>query len=505
MEKCRSYQKRGKAILGIVLMVFLSWNIAFVEAAWDGSAYQAGETLNPECSPSDTNCTVEIYWNVSGTNLYSPSTYQVGVGTTTPVSSLELWRLATSTLTITSASSTAGDSVLSFRTGVSPSENFKIYVDDSDSDKLVIATSTSGNLLTIMQNGYVGIGTTTPGSLFSIAGDLLVTGSTTFNGVAYSWPAADGSNGQVLSTDGAGSLSWATAAGGSGTNYWTLSGSNLYPTSTSYSIGIGTTTPPAKLSVSHGDLRFDPEIAPGAPTLATGTATGLSGNYHYRITFVTASGETQGGTVSAEIYVSNQKINLSNIPIGSSQVTARNIYRTTAYGSEDSMQLATTVNDNITTTYIDSVADGSLGAYAPAINTTGGRIYMNSTKALEVGPETTVLGYGAGAISTGFHNTFIGISAGESNTTGYENTYMGYLAGQLNTGYENTFIGEEAGASSTGNGNIFVGPVAGWMNLGSDNGGFGDSAGYENTGSDNYFFGDSAGWQNTGSGNYMLD
>ncbi|MDD5146513.1 MAG: hypothetical protein PHN39_02130, partial [Candidatus Pacebacteria bacterium] len=80
-------------------------------------------------------------------------------------------------------------------------------------------------------------------SLLSVAGDLLVTGSTTFNGISYTWPSTDGSNGQVLSTNSTGGLSWTTASGGSGTNYWGLSGTNLYTSSTSYQVAIGTTTP----------------------------------------------------------------------------------------------------------------------------------------------------------------------------------------------------------------------------------------------------------------------
>ena len=40
--------------------------------------------------------------------------------------------------------------------------------------------------------------------------DLAVSGTTTFNGVGYNWPNSDGSSGQVLGTDGVGSLAWTT-------------------------------------------------------------------------------------------------------------------------------------------------------------------------------------------------------------------------------------------------------------------------------------------------------
>lgn len=46
----------------------------------------------------------------------------------------------------------------------------------------------------------------------------------------WTLPAADGTNGQVLSTNGSGTLSWATASGGSGSS----AGANLFLYSTSF-------------------------------------------------------------------------------------------------------------------------------------------------------------------------------------------------------------------------------------------------------------------------------
>ena len=61
------------------------------------------------------------------------------------------------------------------------------------------------------------------------------------------------------------------------------------------------------------------------------------------------------------------KIDIANILIGDSTVIARNIYRTEANGSQ--LKLLTTISDNITTTFTDSIADSSLGVNAPTINT----------------------------------------------------------------------------------------------------------------------------------------
>src|ERR1019366_2537168 len=48
----------------------------------------------------------------------------------------------------------------------------------------------------------------------SITGNLVITGTTTFNTKAYTWPATYGTTGQALTTDGAGVLSWAAGGGG---------------------------------------------------------------------------------------------------------------------------------------------------------------------------------------------------------------------------------------------------------------------------------------------------
>jgi len=70
--------------------------------------------------------------------------------------------------------------------------------------------------------------------------------------------------------------------------------------------------------------------------------------------------------------VSVRTVPLTAIQIGPPGTTARRIYRTPtnaayAYGN---FRLATTINDNTTTTWTDTVADAALGAAPPASNTT---------------------------------------------------------------------------------------------------------------------------------------
>ena len=120
------------------------------------------------------------------------------------------------------------------------------------------------------------------------------------------------------------------------------------------------------------------EPAPGALTVALGSGAGNvdNGAHRYLVTFVTSDGETQAGDVSSSVTVAdktvNGKVSLSAIPLGSSIVTSRKIYRTTAGGS--TYLLLTTIADNTTTTYTDNIADSGLGAEAPSTNTTGDQL-----------------------------------------------------------------------------------------------------------------------------------
>lgn len=118
------------------------------------------------------------------------------------------------------------------------------------------------------------------------------------------------------------------------------------------------------------------ELAPAAPTVALASPA-VAGNvddgvHRYRVTFVTADGETEGGIISGAVTVSdktvNGKVELTAIPLGGSLVTSRKVYRTAAGGS--TYLLLTTIADNTTTAYTDNIADSSLGAAAPATNTT---------------------------------------------------------------------------------------------------------------------------------------
>jgi uncharacterized phiE125 gp8 family phage protein len=138
-------------------------------------------------------------------------------------------------------------------------------------------------------------------------------------------------------------------------------------------------TEPLTVAEVRKHLRLDDEDgepAPGAPTVALASPAAAGnvddGAHRYRVTFVTADGETEGGTISDSVTVAdktvNGKVELTAIPTGGAAVTSRELYRTEA-GGTDYLALAT-IADNSTTTYTDNIADASLGAAAPTTNTT---------------------------------------------------------------------------------------------------------------------------------------
>ncbi|HFC10863.1 MAG TPA: hypothetical protein ENJ75_01570, partial [Candidatus Kaiserbacteria bacterium] len=428
-------------------------------------------------------------WDTDGTSVWRPSG-NVGIGTTSPYAKLSVVgqtvssyftaasTVATSTFPYLSATqSNVGTVVAGTWKGASIGD---AYIDDTitASNYLPLsdwfATTTAPQLTTLANlttTGVLNSGSISSGfgAINNGASNITTTGTGTFGNV------------------GIGTTSPATTLSVAGSEY--LTGS----------IGIGTASPTQALDINHGNINMSQEPAPSAPTVAVNaTAGNLTGDYVYRITFVTADGETGMGAYSAVVSPSAEEVDLTNIPTGSSKVTARKIYRTVANGTYPyNAQYVATISDNTTTTYTDNLADSSLGAYAPGNNTTGSALYTNGTKSGEADSGVTIFGYNAGRVNAGSYNSFVGTSAGQFNTTGYNNSFVGYAAGQFNTtGYNNTFVGRSAGnINTTGSSNTFVGRSAGNNNTtGSNNSFVGRNTGYSNTtGSNNTAQGYNAG------------
>lgn len=126
---------------------------------------------------------------------------------------------------------------------------------------------------------------------------------------------------------------------------------------------------------SAGLIIKEVTTAPTASTATIAAGAGVNaGTHSYKITFVTASGETDAGAVSNTVTTAggNLQVNLTAIPIGpSSIVTARKVYRTAAGNAVTGpWLLQSTIANNTATTLSDNTADAALTTAIPSTNTT---------------------------------------------------------------------------------------------------------------------------------------
>lgn len=206
-------------------------------------------------------------------------------------------------------------------------------------------------------------------------------------------------------------------------------------------VGVGTSSPGAKLDVLNGNLRASSQVMSaglefypatgGVPTNA-GSIVGVGGSTNMAILPV---GNLGIGTASPSdrLDVAGGNVNLEN-----STSTAGNILKSGArfihnFGNEN--------------TFV-GVGAGNLTMSGTGRNTASGALAFQSNT---TGRDNTAIGRNAMfSNTTGGFNSAIGSSALSSNTTGADNTAAGAFALQLNTsGRENTAGGKSALQNNT--------------------------------------------------------
>jgi hypothetical protein len=174
-----------------------------------------------------------------------------------------------------------------------------------------------------------------------------------------------------------------TASVSSGTSGNLAVGSYRYRVT--YVTAAGETT----VGSTSGTATIAHVTAPGTVATSITPTTGGSmavGTYFYILNYATAAGETLWTSVTQSVVVTagNSAVAFSGIPTSSDgRVTQRKLYRTVVNPSSASIpgdyKLVTTINDNSTTTFTDTVADASLGNTAPSANTSGtGQVSLSS-------------------------------------------------------------------------------------------------------------------------------
>ena len=321
---------------------------------------------------------------------------------------------------------------------------------------------TGSNLLYIDNSGI-----TTPLIWGDFANNIARINGTLNINSAFSFPTADGASGQVMTTDGSGSVAWANTSDDQNISGSGLSGSAL-------TIGIeGGTSETVDLSSLTGTGSDDQNIT-GSSLSGTDLTIGIEGGSSQ---IVNLAGLQDGtGTDDQDLTLSSNSLSIedgNSVDLSSLRLD----------------ELADTDND--TKIQVEEGADEDVIRFDVA-GTEFGRM-DGKTFHLTAPGESVFIGSSAGSNDDGTdnQNTFVGHESGQQNTSGINNTFFGFESGQQNTtGDFNTFNGFESGIqNTTGDGNTFVGFRAGESN---------------NTGSGNIFLGRSAGKNETGSNKLFI-
>jgi hypothetical protein len=416
-----------------------------------------------------------------------------------------------STNELNSAFALSGSTLSITDAGGAKSVNLSTFLDNTDAQTLNLSGTTlsisGGNSVTLptgssvwstsgttayYSTGNVGIGTSSPSSLFTVAGAIesqsikLTTGA---------------GNGKVLTSDGSGNATWQNAASLSlgdttqiadtdgdtkvqtektanlnqinftlgGTEQWIMKNARLEPKNTGLSVFIGEN---AGLNDDHSNNNNAFIGYNSGYANTTGASNSAFGGYSLRY-------NTTGYDNTALGYISLY-LNTTGI-------------RNTAIG-RSALQQNTTASYNTGVGFYAGYANTtgsyntSLGAYCLYLNTTG--TYNTASGYIALRSNTT--GYRNSAFgvmslygnSTGYNNSAIGMYAMYSNTSGYENTAIGYNALRTqNNGYQNNALGVNAlYALSNGYQNDAIGYEAlRFTTAGYKNAAIGYRAGYRNT------------------------
>ncbi len=293
--------------------------------------------------------------------------------------------------------------------------------------------------MTIDHNGSVGIGNITPTQKLDVDGQIRIRGG---------YPGT----GKVLTSDFMGTASWQPVYYIETDPSWSGEADTTGNIGRTGNVGIGTTTPTARLQVENGDALINGlTIGRGTGAISTSSAFGYQA-LHFN---------TTGYDNTAVGYQA-----LLNNTTG---------YKNTAQGNR-ALALNTTGYQNT-----------AIGFYAMYFNSSGHKNTAIGEQALYAATGTTAntaIGYMALKNNQYWANTAVGHQALLENTTGASNTAVGYMALTSNTtGSINNAFGYQAmHDNTTGNENTALGQFSLFSNIsGFGNSALGNYAGYWRT------------------------
>ena len=337
----------------------------------------------------------------------------------------------------------------------------------------------------------------------------LSTTSVQFYGL-YTFPNSNGSDGQVLKTDGAGVLTWEDdiasnqldTAGNTGTGSINLNTQSLTLTGTvneittnanAQSISIGFPTAGVTLpnnSIATTQLASDTStkiatteyvtdaigLIPTGDVTKTGTITANQiavwndSTNELRsdetVTIGTDHSITLSQPNSAGADIENYNIGGGNVPNNDSSPPSTTLRKNTGFG-KDNLNALTEGLYNVAVGHsslkANTVASSNvaIGYESLLRNVDGGEnvaIGLQSMHFNVSGDGNVAIGREALRKNTADKNTAVGWQTGSLNTTGQYNSYLGYLAGTYNTtGDQNVAIGSEAAYFFIGGNNTSIG------------------------------------------------
>ena len=260
-------------------------------------------------------------------------------------------------------------------------------------------------------------------------------------GVDYVMPSADGTTGQVLSTDGSGTLSWAT--GSSAISVGT-SGSTLYSSGLT-GTGQGDT-------ITGGNIFFGENAGSGATSASNSNFFGQSAGLNATAANNSNFFGSQAGSGATTAYYSNflgsqtgqnaTNASYSNFFGATAGNGATNASNSNFIGQSAGANAISANNSNFFGLYTGSGATGANNS-----NFMGNGAGNNATNAAN----SNFLGYDAGLEATNADGSnFFGAYAGYTATNAYRSNFLGRQAGQNATNASNSnFFGELAGYSAT--------------------------------------------------------
>jgi hypothetical protein len=380
------------------------------------------------------------YWSASSTitansNLFwDNGNTRLGIGTSSPSAKLDV-RGSVADVFLMSGAASGNYSQMAFGQSVNTGEYAEFvrysnataspaglagrFIVSNLSRDIQFSTNYSGgyrNDLYISSGGSVGIGNANPSSMFSVGASSQFQVNSNgnivrINNITYSWPTGQGGANQVLMNDGNGTLSWGTTAGsgtvmGSGTAsqvaFWSnattvTSSSNLFWNNTNARLGIGTSSPDNKLTIS-------------------GTAADINNGPHIK------------HITSSDVYPVFHQLNWNHDNIAMSfDAYYDNAWRSSALGSNFQIyKYSNALNFN----YANNVAAGSVATFSTGITLSStGNVGIGGASSSKLGIANNVSTGNIDAFSKYQLTLYEAATAADSYGLGVEGSHMWFNSG----------------------------------------------------------------------------